>query len=130
MTNQTENTFKSQVDRHNPDEGTFEGKVHINNWAVTRRQRVLMAISFESKEHDIYDPQYSSDEGRKKSESRAQSVSSLYSDSSREEIPLPALIRDSNETQEMERSPSSFKSESASNSPALKLPLPSKEVRC
>jgi hypothetical protein len=30
----------------------------------------------------------------------------------------------------MERSPSSIKSESASKSPALKLPLLSKEVRC
>jgi hypothetical protein len=54
-------TFESQVEKHNFDEGKFEGKVTTNNWAVTRRQRVIRSISFESSIHDIFAPQFSSD---------------------------------------------------------------------
>ena len=34
----------------------------MEKWAKTRRQKILMNISFESKLHNIYDPAYSSAE--------------------------------------------------------------------
>ena len=41
----------------------FEGKVTINNWAMTRAQRVFRNISFDSEVHDVYNPRFSSEEG-------------------------------------------------------------------
>lgn len=51
-----QNDFEKQVERKDKFEGTFTGKVSLDNWTITRRQRVLQSISFESAEHDIYDP--------------------------------------------------------------------------
>ena len=46
-------------------EQSFEGKVTIENWAMTEKQRILLNISFETKMHDIYNPSFSSfDAGR------------------------------------------------------------------
>ena len=41
---------------------SFEGKVAPDNWAVTRRQRILSQTSFSSGYHDIFNPVYTSDE--------------------------------------------------------------------
>lgn len=38
----------------------FDGEVSIQNWARTRRQRILKNLSFESKEYNIYNPNFSS----------------------------------------------------------------------
>ena len=39
----------------------FEGKVTIDNWAMTDKQRMLRSLSFETKVHDIFNPSYSSE---------------------------------------------------------------------
>ena len=54
--------FRKDVEKPNFEENTFEGKVSINNWALTRRQRIVHALSFESQTYDIYDPYFSSDD--------------------------------------------------------------------
>ena len=42
------------------DEEVFEGKVAPKNWAMTRAQRIIRDISFETNVHDIYSPKFSS----------------------------------------------------------------------
>lgn len=54
-----------EVDLLGPD----HDKVTIDRWAKTRRQRVLMNISFESTPHNIYDPMYTSEEEEKEEDS-------------------------------------------------------------
>jgi hypothetical protein len=34
----------------------FEGKLSINNWALTRRQAKIAAISFETISYNVYSP--------------------------------------------------------------------------
>lgn len=41
-------------------EEQFEGKLAINNWAMTRAQRIIRDISFESETYDIFHPAFSS----------------------------------------------------------------------
>lgn len=41
---------------------SLEGRVAADNWAITRRQRILDQISFASSFHDIFNPVFSSDE--------------------------------------------------------------------
>ena len=50
--------FKDQFDL----DDVFEGAVTIINWARTRRQRIILATSFDSQEYDVYDPAFSSEE--------------------------------------------------------------------
>jgi hypothetical protein len=38
----------------------YLNKVTIEHWARTRRQKAIRDLSFESKEHNIYDPNFSS----------------------------------------------------------------------
>ena len=42
------------------EEEEFEGKVAITNWAMSRAQKIIRDISFESKTFDIYRPEFSS----------------------------------------------------------------------
>jgi len=44
-----------------------EGPVTVGNWARTRRQRILKALSFDSEPFDIFDPCYSSELSSKSS---------------------------------------------------------------
>ena len=44
-------------------EEEFKGKVTVSNWAMSRGQRIVRDISFESGYHDIYNPKYSSEDG-------------------------------------------------------------------
>lgn len=41
---------------------SFEGKVAPDNWAISRRQRILSQTSFSSGYHDIFNPVFTSDE--------------------------------------------------------------------
>lgn len=88
-------TFEHRVEKHNFDEGTFEGKVSASNWGVTRRQRVLAKISFESETFDIFDPQFSSD-GESVTKERTSSDSSiedsLLSEESKESVDESAVV--------------------------------------
>lgn len=43
------------------EEEEFTGKVSISNWAMSRAQKIIRDISFDSDCHDIYRPEYSSD---------------------------------------------------------------------
>jgi len=40
----------------------MEGPVSINNWARTRKQKIIRDLSFESNAFDIYEPYFSSEE--------------------------------------------------------------------
>jgi len=44
------------------EESIIQGPVTLQNWARTRKQKILLETSFESKEFDIYNPKFSSDE--------------------------------------------------------------------
>ena len=55
------------------DEDEFVGKVSISNWAMTRKQRILRSIDFESKTFDIYNPEFSSDEEETERKSKRKS---------------------------------------------------------
>ena len=50
-----------QLDEEQDIDKSFEGQVTINNWGMTRRQRIIQNISFETQEHDIYNPDFSID---------------------------------------------------------------------
>ncbi len=41
-------------------QNNYLNKVTIEHWARTRRQKAIRDLSFESKEHNIYDPHFSS----------------------------------------------------------------------
>lgn len=43
------------------EEEEFEGKVTVDNWAMSRAQKIIRNISFESATYDIYRPEFSSD---------------------------------------------------------------------
>lgn len=42
------------------EEELFEGKVALNNWAMTRAQRIVRDDSFESETYNIFNPKFSS----------------------------------------------------------------------
>ena len=72
-TSEMENAAAGQQSRENEEasakplaldeieDEVFVGKVALSNWAMTRAQRILRDISFESTQHDIFNPCYSSD---------------------------------------------------------------------
>ena len=41
-------------------EDFFRGKVTIDNWVMTRRQRIVRNTSFETDSYDVYKPRFSS----------------------------------------------------------------------
>ena len=55
------------------DEDDFSGKLTIFNWAMSRKQKILKSIEFESKTFDIYNPEFSSDEEQEHSKSKQRS---------------------------------------------------------
>jgi hypothetical protein len=42
------------------DKEEFKGAVTITNWAISRRQRIVRDISFDSEHFDIFNPEFSS----------------------------------------------------------------------
>ena len=55
------------------DDDEFTGKVSIFNWAQTRKQKILRDTEFEDKIHDIYNPEFSSDEEQQETSKRHKS---------------------------------------------------------
>ena len=43
------------------DEEEFEGKVTVENWAMSRAQKIIRNLSFDSDTYDIYAPKFSSE---------------------------------------------------------------------
>ena len=60
-------------------EKSFEGKVTIDNWAMTDKQRILLNTSFETRMHDIYNPSFSSFDAGSQGKKQVQKLSETSS---------------------------------------------------